>query len=203
MADEKKPEAATPKANPAATVRTALAETWAWYFETISFHWNVTGRDFPQLHDLFRTFYWDAQGAVDGLAEQLRALDEFAPSSLAEIDEGSKITFADKPPDSQAMVKKLAGDNEIVLGALDAAQHAASDADQQGLANYLQDRINTHRKWGWMLKATASEAGVKDIAAQKKGPGSERLGKLLGAIKPEPKAVEEAEDEAPADGEGA
>lgn len=163
----------------ATTLRAALSETWAFYFQSQSFHWNVTGDDFPQLHEFFGSLYRDANGAVDGLAEQLRALGEFAPTSLAAIDKESKITFSDTPPDAPGMVKQLGSDNQLVIDALNAAQHAASEGDQQGLANYLQDRLNTHQKWAWMLRATANENGVKDLARNK---GNGRLHELLGVV---------------------
>lgn len=161
------------------TLRVALAETWAFFFEAQSFHWNVTGSDFPQLHRLFGDVYHDASYEVDGLAEQLRALNEVAPTSLAEIDEKSKITFADTVPDSRAMVQKLAADNDLLIRALDDAQKAAS-SEHAGLANYLQDLLNRHQKTAWMLKATATEMSVKSIAGKK----DERIGALLEAIKP-------------------
>jgi starvation-inducible DNA-binding protein len=145
----------------AESLRRALADTWAFYFTSHSFHWNVQGPLFRELHSFFGDIYEDAQDAVDGLAEQLRALDEFAPTSLAEIDALSTIDFPDGVPDAIAMVTRLGEDNEKVLASLGEAQSAAADAGEEGLANYLQDRLNTHKKWGWMLKATAEGKPTK------------------------------------------
>ena len=168
-------------ASAADTLKTALAETWAFYFQCFSFHWNVEGENFRQLHEFFGALYEDAGTAVDGLAEQVRALGQFAPASLSEIDKGSKITFSDTPPDAMGMVAKLAGDNDIVIGALNEAQHAANDEDHQGLANYLQDRLNLHAKWGWMLRATLSQpATVADVARQKPADVGGLLDKMTG-----------------------
>ena len=142
-------------------LRRALADTWAFYFQSHSFHWNVQGPLFRELHSFFGDLYTDAQGAADGLAEQLRALGEFAPTSLAQIDELSAIGFPDSIPTAIGMVERLASDNDKVLASLGEAQKAADEAGEEGLANYLQDRLNTHKKWGWMLKATAEGKPTK------------------------------------------
>jgi starvation-inducible DNA-binding protein len=134
-------------------LRGALAETWAFYFKAHSFHWNVRGPMFNQWHDFFGALYQDAHGAVDDIAEHIRALNELAPSSLDEIVMPSKIKFT-PAPDADGMVKQLRTDNEIVIAALEVAQDCAEDADDEGLANFLQDRLDKHAKWGWKLTAS-------------------------------------------------
>lgn len=183
MADAKEKPVDTAKeksgaGSPVEPLRKALAATYGFYFEAQSFHWNVTGEDFVQLHDFFGRLYHDSQEATDDLAERIRTLGAFAPMSIAGIIEQSGITFAegDKPPDAQAMTRKLAADNRTVIAALDAADKAATAADEPGLANYLQGRLDQHKKWGWQLDALLTEASVKDIA---KRPRDTRLGELL------------------------
>lgn len=173
--EKEKPGAGSSAVDP---LRKALAATWGFYFEAQSFHWNVTGDRFVQMHDLFGSIYRDAQWATDDLAERIRTLGAYAPMSPTEIGEQSGITFAegDMPPDAQAMTRKLATDNRTVIAALDAAQKAATEADEPGLANYLQGRMDSHKKWGWQLDALLTEASVKDIA---KRPRDTRLGELL------------------------
>jgi starvation-inducible DNA-binding protein len=41
-------------------------------------HWNVTGRDFFQLHELFDKLHSEAEEAVDVLAERITALGGIA-----------------------------------------------------------------------------------------------------------------------------
>ena len=139
------------------TLCTALADTWSFYFQAHSFHWNVEGPLFRELHSFFGEIYEDAHDAVDGLAEQLRALGGFAPTSPSSLEEMSGIHFGDDIPDAKGMVAALANSNEIVLSSLMVACSAASEDGEVGLANYLQDRINTHKKWGWMLDASLSK----------------------------------------------
>ena len=137
------------------TLRIALAETFAFYFKAHSFHWNVEGPNFPAYHTLFGQIYDDAHDAVDTLAEQIRTLDEFAPASVAEMMEGSKIVFS-AVVEADGMVAQLTDDNDIVLSALNTAMAAAIKGGKAGVANVLQDRITAHAKWGWMLRATGA-----------------------------------------------
>lgn len=138
----------------------AMADNFMFYLEAHFFHWNVEGPTFSQLHDLFGKIYEDADGAMDGLAEQIRALGEYAPATPGELIDGARIVIA---PTSEAemMVAKLAADNEILIGSLTEAMTESEEIGAPGLTNYLQDRIDRQAKWGWMLKATADPEGGK------------------------------------------
>lgn len=135
-----------------ASMKAALAETWVWGFKSHVFHWNVRGPMFSQYHEFFGDIYADADGAVDALAEQIRALDDLAPSSIDEITGPARIIFS-HADDAEQMLEQLSSDNKTVIDALAAAQTAAEDAGKKGLANFLQDRLDKHAKWGWMLTA--------------------------------------------------
>lgn len=136
-------------------MQAALGETWAFYFKAHSFHWNVRGPLFSQLHEFFGDIYEDAHGAVDGLAERIRAMDKLAPASLDEIAGPAMIEFT-AAPDAAGMVLQLVQANGAVIAALQTANTLALSNGQQGLGNYLQERLDRHAKWGWMLAATAS-----------------------------------------------
>jgi starvation-inducible DNA-binding protein len=145
------------KADLSTALRKALAETFAFYFKAHAFHWNVTGISFPSLHKLFGKIYEDAHTAVDDLAEHIRTLDQPAPFTVSEIMQGAEIEDADEGNANTPveMVQELAEDNEEVIAALNDATTAAMKAGNAGIANFLQDRIDKHAKWGWMLRATA------------------------------------------------
>lgn len=133
----------------------ALADTFLFYFKAHAFHWNVTGDDFPYLHTFFGSIYEDAHDAVDDLAERIRTLNELAPMNLAELIEDATIKENDRKLSCDAMVKALAVDNDKVMDSLGVANIAATKANEVGLANFLQERIDKHAKWGWQLRATS------------------------------------------------
>ncbi len=141
----------------------SLAETFAFYTVAQIFHWNVTGPDFPQYHRLFGDIYTDAFGAIDALAEHIRAAGEMAPATLDGLLRPSRI----RPPSATTaadMLSQLIDANERVLSALHSDLSTCTDP---GIENFLEARMDTHSKWRWMLTATAGQrqAEPKEVAA--------------------------------------
>ena len=133
--------------------KTVLADTFVMYMKSHSYHWNVIGPDFPQLHEFFGNLYEDLHGAVDPLAEHVRALDAFAPATLVRMTELSSIKEDEKIPTTQNMISNLLDANEIVLKSLDDARKKAEEDGMFGYVNFLEERMMIHAKHGWMLKS--------------------------------------------------
>ena len=136
-------------------LKIVLADTFTMYFKTHSYHWNVIGPNFNDYHAFFGTLYAELHGAVDLIAEQIRAANSFAPASLNRLEELTRIQEADTIPTADRMFQILINDNNIVLDSLRQAYDLADKAEDLGLANFLQDRMDIHKKHGWMLRATA------------------------------------------------
>lgn len=132
----------------------ALADTFAFYLKAQFFHWNVTGRDFAQHHEFFGNIYGEVYGAVDPLAEHIRAIDGFAAGSFTRFQQLTTITDRITVPSVDQMVIELHSDNMRVLASLTSAMRIAEQYNEYGLVNYLQDRIDQHKKHGWMLKSS-------------------------------------------------
>jgi len=131
------------------------ATNFSFYLKAHFFHWNVEGPFFSQLHELFGNIYEDSFGAVDRIAEEIRAIKGYAPGSFTRFVQDSKISDQVEVLPAMDMVRALESDNEIILRELALGQKAAEDEGEMGLANFLQDRIDIHKKHGWMLRATS------------------------------------------------
>lgn len=134
-------------------LKKVLADTFGMYFKAHAYHWNVVGPDFSQYHDFFGKLYEELFGAVDIIAEHVRAIDGMAPNNLTMLKDLSSLQDAD-PSNAMDMFNDLLMTNNLVLVSLMRAYQLADDADELGLANFIQDRIDVHQKHGWMLKAT-------------------------------------------------
>jgi starvation-inducible DNA-binding protein len=134
-------------------LKKVLADTFGMYFKAHAYHWNVVGPDFSQYHDFFGKLYEELFGAVDAIAEHIRAIDGMAPNNLTMLKDLSSLQDAD-PSAPMDMFNDLLMTNNLVLVSLMRAYQLADDADELGLANFIQDRIDIHQKHGWMLKAT-------------------------------------------------
>ena len=128
-----------------------FADAFVFYFKAHSFHWNVVGKDFPQLHDFFGKVYEGVFDNMDRLAEQIRALNAPAPMNLASLIANSKIMENKDSLSGMEMVASLAVDNTKILAGLLACQKMAEAANEVGLANFLQDLFDGHKKFGWMF----------------------------------------------------
>ena len=130
-----------------------FADAFVFYFKSHSFHWNVIGKDFPQYHDFFGKVYEGVFDNIDRLAEEIRALNAPAPMNLASLVADASISENKDALDGIAMVRALASDNDKILAGLLACQKMAEAADEVGLANFLQDLFDGHKKFGWMFNS--------------------------------------------------
>lgn len=136
-------------------MRTTLANTFVFYFKSHGFHWNVEGIHFPTYHEFFGDLYDDLYGAVDPLAEEIRALGVYAPSGLNELYRDATISDSNtKGDDIRSMLSEALIDNATVINNLTAAFAVATRENKQGLANFLADRIDKHKKHEWMLRSS-------------------------------------------------
>jgi len=136
------------------SLKQAMADSFVLYYKAHAYHWNVEGADFKQYHDLFAVIYSEIFEAIDTLAEHIRQLDDYAPSSLSQIKSLSMISEDEEAVSAMSMVSRLLDANNLTLASLMMAYRAADNATELGLANFIQDRIAAHQKHGWMLKAT-------------------------------------------------
>jgi starvation-inducible DNA-binding protein len=134
-------------------MRKVLADTFAMYLKAHNYHWNVEGPNFPQYHDFFGKLYEELHGAVDPIAEEIRALDAYAPGSFTRFMELTEIQDETNVPMAREMAVKLLADNQIVLNTLNMAFKLADQFDKQGLADFVAGRIDTHNKHAWMLRS--------------------------------------------------
>ena len=134
-------------------MRKVLADTFAMYLKAHNYHWNVEGSNFPQYHDFFGNLYQELHGAVDPIAEEIRALDAYVPGSLSRFLELTEIEDELSIPNGIEMARRLMVDNQKVIMTLDMAFKLANEFDQQGLADFIAGRLDTHKKHGWMLRS--------------------------------------------------
>lgn len=135
-----------------AAMQIALANTFVMYFKAHSFHWNIEGSDFAQYHEFFGDLYEELYGAVDPIAEQIRAIGAYAPISMAEMLRHATLgEDAEKLTNSQDMFGRLLSANDQVIVSLNTAFNLA--AGNNGLQNFLADRLDKHAKHRWMLRS--------------------------------------------------
>lgn len=135
-------------------LKEVLADTFAFYLKLHFFHWNVEGPNFPQYHELFGDLYEEVWGSVDSIAEHIRSVGGYAPGSLSRYSDLTSIEDQVTLINADQMITTALMDNAKVIATLTMAYKSAEAVSEIGLANFLQDRIDIHKKHGWMLRAT-------------------------------------------------
>lgn len=131
-----------------------VADTYLLLAKTQSFHWNVTGPQFPGLHELFEKQYKELFEAIDELAERVRALEHHAPTGLREMLDRSMIEDNGQVPDATTMCRILHADNKALSERAAELAEMAEDDDDLATADMLLDRVTAHDKAAWMLKSS-------------------------------------------------
>lgn len=146
-----------------AALRVLLANTVAFAYKAKGYHWNVTGPSFAQFHEFYGDLYEDLDEAVDPIAENIRKAGALAPAGIEELEDLSQVTKAVVTSDPMAMAQDAFATNALLLASLMQAFEAASGANEQGLMNFLADRIDTHRKHAWMLKSMMAPQSASEV----------------------------------------
>ena len=129
------------------------ADAFTLYLKAHYYHWNIEGPNFPQYHDFLQNFYEDVFASVDTFAELIRTLDTYAPGTLSRFKALTTIDESDTVPDAMTMISNLQNENNSMLITLLKAYEMADAETEIGIANFLQDRIQSHEKHGWMLRS--------------------------------------------------
>jgi len=136
--------------------RKAFASTYGFMLMAADYHWNVTGPDFLEHHDLFGRVYSEVHNHIDIFAEQLRGLQTWAPSTFTQLHDMSSIVgeWTGVKYTPEEMLHNLYLANGKIATDLISAYAAAERVQEHGMANYLSERMGQHRKHGWMLYAS-------------------------------------------------
>lgn len=139
-----------------------LSDAAVMKFIAHGYHWNVKGKDFREFHDFFGDIYEDIDGSIDPLAENILKLGYDSPFTLGDFLQRTSLKQEPvRSGDPIRMVSSLMQYNEQILACLNAAFTCANSCNQQGIANFLAERIDMHQKWQWQLTATTGNNVAK------------------------------------------
>ncbi len=130
-----------------------LASTYALMIKTHNYHWNVEGKEFFSLHELFEKEYNDLFEAVDNLAERIRFFEEKANAGLGIYQKTSIIKDGDGNFSEEKMLEDLLLCNKDMVGLLKEGINAASNDNDFATEALLTNRAEIHEKNEWMLRS--------------------------------------------------
>lgn len=137
-----------------------LTSTYGLYLATHNYHWNVEGTNFSPLHKLFDEQYNELFESIDGIAERIRALDDYALPfegdnllSILKTTSNSLNKETDANARADRMVHNLMTLNEAVVKSCQTVKKYAQKAQDDETENLMVERITAHQKAMWMLRS--------------------------------------------------
>ncbi|WP_298407597.1 Dps family protein [Janthinobacterium sp.] len=134
-----------------------LADSYTLYLMTHNFHWNVKGPMFNTLHQMFMTQYTEQWGALDLIAERIRALGYPAPGTYKEFVKLASIKEIDGVPPALDMVSHLVAAQEATARTARRLFPLLEKANDQPTADLITQRLDVHEKTAWMLRSLLEE----------------------------------------------
>ena len=138
----------------AEATKIAFASEFSFYLKAHNFHWNVEGADFLEHHQLFGLIYEEVYASIDDFAEKIRGIGSYVPASYTRFSHLSEINDETDILTPGAMLNELFEDNEKMLVVLKMTYDLAEQVGEHGFSNFLAERMDAHRKHGWMLRAS-------------------------------------------------
>jgi starvation-inducible DNA-binding protein len=135
-------------------LRQVFNDNFVAYFRSHVAHVNITGRNFRSDHKLLAGVYERRQAEIDQIAELIRSLGDFMPTSIGEVVAGSEILDMACEGSADQLLEDVRSDLEQLKGCYEQLIQVADDEGYLEISNYAQDQVLDLAKSIWMLSAT-------------------------------------------------
>lgn len=138
-----------------AELNALLADLFALYIKTKSFHWHVAGPRFRDLHLLFDEQAGALFALTDVVAERVRKNGLGTMTSLSAMASATRIAGQDRTDlPAEAMLAELRDDNRRILAACRAVKAAATAAGDNATEGMADDWTDQAEQRIWFLTQT-------------------------------------------------
>jgi len=131
-----------------------LADEHILYNKTRSYHWNVEGPSFMELHKLYEAQYTELAEMIDEIAERIRTIGFYAEGRLAELLKLTSLKEPAVPKHFKDQIPNLDSDHEKIIinlrKQIDAFDEKYKDI---GSSDFLTGILKQHEKMAWMLRS--------------------------------------------------
>lgn len=134
-------------------LNTLLADYHVYYQKLRSFHWNILGKNFFDLHNKFEELYGNAQTKIDEIAERILTLKYHPISKMIDYLEISKVKESSPLLTDEEMVTIIINDHKLLLSQMKIVINLANEAEDEGTIDLLGAYIRELEKSSWMLNA--------------------------------------------------
>jgi len=139
-------------------LNTLLADYHIYYQKLRTFHWNILGKNFFDLHVQFEDMYNDAKVKIDEVAERILTLRHHPVSKFSDYLKISSLEEGNALISDQDMVAELIGDHKKILAQMSNVIEKADKAGDEGTIDLIGAYIRELEKSSWMLNAWSKKA---------------------------------------------
>ncbi len=143
----------------AEALNAVLADSYALYLKTKSFHWHVSGPHFRAYHEMFDQQAAQILGTTDAIAERVRKTGGTTLRSIGHVARLQRIDDNDADHVSaNAMLIELHRDNRELVERLRDAKRIADAAGDIATSAMIDDWADQAEERAWFLFASSREA---------------------------------------------
>ncbi|EMO07464.1 ferritin-like protein [Leptospira interrogans serovar Icterohaemorrhagiae str. Verdun HP] len=102
---------------------------------------------------MFQTQYNELWLSIDLIAERIRALGFYAPSSSHQLGKLTSIHEEGGVPHADDMIRHLVSGHETVIRTARSLLPAADEGGDEVTLDLLTQRLEVHEKTAWMLRS--------------------------------------------------
>ena len=135
-------------------LQTLLASVYMLATKTRNFHWNVKGKEFQMLHELFGSIYSGLNDQADEIAERIRQLDGTPIGTLNDFADKSFLAESSTLPASCCdMLMALINDSDKVVAQMRLVIPKAEAHKDFGTMDSITKWMQTHEKNLYFLRS--------------------------------------------------
>lgn len=130
-----------------------LANYHIYYQNLRSFHWNVEGENFFDLHGKFEQLYNNAKTDIDEIAERILTLRFRPVSRLMDYIEMAEIKEPELGFNDMQMVSTVLENHQVLIRNMRKCVEEAGEAEDEGTVDMVSGMLGRMEKDSWMLDA--------------------------------------------------
>jgi len=130
-----------------------LADYHIYYQNLRTFHWNILGENFFDLHAKFESLYNNARLKIDEIAERILTLQYHPISKTSHYLSITSIKESESNLSDKKMVASIIKNHKLILQQMSKVIQIAQDNEDEGTLDLLGSYIAELEKESWMLNA--------------------------------------------------
>ncbi len=137
---------------PVATDLNRLLASYNVYYQNLrSFHWNIRGKSFFDLHNLFEQYYKDATVEIDDIAERILTIGHIPDGNLETYLSKSEVTESKNRVNDDEMAHLTLNDQKTLTKLMRQVIKTAALADDEGTIDVVAAMLSQMEKKAWIL----------------------------------------------------